>query len=1484
MATVQEAVRRLRIEATSTGVKEAKADLDALARSQDGVAVAADETSRATLSLEKRFDSIERRYNATIRAQQEYDKVQRQVNAAVQQNPALQDRANALLAMARERLNQVTGAANDNAAATGLARHELINLSRQAQDVAVSLAGGMSPLTVLMQQGSQIGDIFTSSQGTVGGFFKQVTGSLSGFLTAGRLAFGGVTLAIGASVSALFSYLDAQQKVNLALTGIGRGSGLTAANINAAASGGASAGFSVAEARELASAIAATGKVANDNLLPIVKMGKDFATTFGVDAVEASKMLAQSFADPVKGAEQLNERLGFMDAAMQRQIASLVAQNRLYDAQKVLLAGVQSSLAKTAEVTSFWSQVWSGLKSTASNVFDTVGEKLAHFLSLDLSLQQQKDRLEKELASYDSTLGRIFGTQADRDKVIRQLDEVNKLLDAQRQATQNVAAAQASLRMQQTIMAQLPEVAQRQTLADQASVAGAVAEDPLLQKSLGVTQEQADRVRSILNQVKNDFKTTFEEIRAGSKIAMDAVTAFSPAAKAMIAARQAAEQYRSAGGLDESEKATITQDAYNLSLKQSVTALSEAARSRELSARQAAASAELEIRLVGKSIGQQAEMRANLQARQQLEQIASQNRTAFDEAEYDRLKKINAEYAARVQLAAKAQIADQIKFDRATIGLSQEDVQIAQQLRSIYPDVATALTSVEAGEIRLNNQLREGKQIATDFGTALLSGLMRGEGVMKSLTGAATSLITQLASKNLQSFLNGGSLFGNQSLGSAQGALGMASAGLAGYQSGNALTGALGGAMAGATFGPMGAVAGGILGLVGGIFGANEQSKKKLEEAQRVWKKAGPAFQQFLNEMSGGVQGELMNRVASARQRASELGDKAWEAGDYAAVRRIVDSYSKYVQDQSRAFLATFQATARGLGDGLGMDSPFLKAVSTIKDQLASVQSFIDDTRTSTGILSGALSEDTLALTGNAAAIAYMNGEVAKATDVSRTYLLSLLGTAPQLSTVATRMLDIQGRAAALQGALEQLGMSSGDAAAAIAGGVQKAIADLKKSFEGGLTSRLNTATGKGYMNDALALLAQRNQDIADAASLGLDMNLVSTVFAAEAQKIVDDAGLVGDAFNEFTTIFPDLAGVVTQSASAIEKAAQAQKQALDASAKSILDYLNSLTAGTASTLAPAERLAAAQAAYNAKLTLAQGGNLDAQSSIVQDAENLRLAAQAMYASGAQYQAVVAAIKSQLSGLSSVQQTTDPLLVAMRDVQSAVIGTTTAVHGTTGAVNTTGAANDNLQTVQNQLAAQQVNYLASQQALLGAINNLTVSGNTTADRIINAINGLGQLTYDATKSQNDLLLLMVFALGGHGSPPPIPGWPGFQNGGVIPGYAAGGVIANGLYGIDSVVARLPNGRPIGLAGGEFVMPADQTRRFLPQLEGMRQGRPTGESLDWQPLARAIKQAIDISDERLLAKIDELIASNEASAPRIKDALRQIVAGAKPRAA
>lgn len=107
------------------------------------------------------------------------------------------------------------------ATGTGLARHEMINLSRQLQDVGVSLASGQSPFMVLAQQGAQVADIFGSSKtGTVGGALKQIVSFIGpmNLLAGGVIALGaGAALAVNSVANLGKQFDDAAKKAGTTL-------------------------------------------------------------------------------------------------------------------------------------------------------------------------------------------------------------------------------------------------------------------------------------------------------------------------------------------------------------------------------------------------------------------------------------------------------------------------------------------------------------------------------------------------------------------------------------------------------------------------------------------------------------------------------------------------------------------------------------------------------------------------------------------------------------------------------------------------------------------------------------------------------------------------------------------------------------------------------------------------------------------------------------------------------------------------------------------------------------------------------------------------------------------------------------------------------------------------------------------------------------------------------------------------------------------
>jgi phage-related minor tail protein len=743
MAGVEQ-IRILRVEGKAVGMETVTSALnkvsdaaDRVTMANDGVSASTTRTESKSLSMAKALETVQRRLDAEYRAQQDVAKMQRTLDIARDQGLTSIDRYNQLTSLNSARLN-------DNAAATdrvtqqmGLARHELINLGRQAQDVGTMLAMGASVSQVVTSQAAQVVDIFSSSQGTVKGFYEQVRGYLGGFLTAGRVAFGGVAVAITGAGLALNSYLTEQNKIQMSLLGAGRASGASLGDINTVAKTSSSlTGFSVSEARAFASELASVGKIGRDNLAPLVKIGHDIATVYGIEAADAAKMLAKAFADPVAGADQLNQRLGFLDAATQRNIANLVVQNRLQDAQRVLQAGVASSLSDVSQAVATSTKFWTALGNVASNTWDRIGEAASRATGIGLTrgLEEQIDNSRKRVAELEQIASRrsdaankALGTADLLTREKAKLDDLTASYSRYGQAAVEAQQRAFSFSQAQGVRGKLPEIEQQErlrnenellvrTMVDVQTTGGATS--PILQR-MGVSYDDLARaVASSSSKLKN-FRTDFEQASQAQALQMQSLTAFSPSAKGQIAFQ---ERFNAeiARGTVETKAAALAAGDQAIAVKGIAVAMSEAARQRSLSAQQAVNGAQLEIDMIGKTIGQQAELRANLQARQQLEQQASQNRTAFDDAEYARLQKINAEFGRRTQLAAHAAINDNVKFGGQTALLSPDDVSVAQQLRGVYGDVAASLNSVEAAGLRANMAL---SSISGSVSNSLTSGL-----------------------------------------------------------------------------------------------------------------------------------------------------------------------------------------------------------------------------------------------------------------------------------------------------------------------------------------------------------------------------------------------------------------------------------------------------------------------------------------------------------------------------------------------------------------------------------------------------------------------------------------------------------------------------------------------------------------------------------------------------------------------------------------
>lgn len=133
--------------------------------------------------------------------------------------------------------------------------------------------------------------------------------------------------------------------------------------------------------------------------------------------------------------------------------------------------------------------------------------------------------------------------------------------------------------------------------------------------------------------------------------------------------------------------------------------------------------------------------------------------------------------AAAVSLE-RAKVSSSISFGRSTALLLPEDVQIAQQLKGLYPDVADALASTEAAAMRANNAFRSMGALGQDVNRGLFvdfqTGIRNGVGAWDSFKQAGVGALGKIADKLTSMAADNlwASAFGGSSAGGFGGLLG----------------------------------------------------------------------------------------------------------------------------------------------------------------------------------------------------------------------------------------------------------------------------------------------------------------------------------------------------------------------------------------------------------------------------------------------------------------------------------------------------------------------------------------------------------------------------------------------------------------------------------------------------------------------------------------------------------------------------------------
>lgn len=264
---------------------------------------------------------------------------------------------------AQQRL-QATGETSARAASAALRQ-----VPAQFTDIVTGLAAGQAPLTVLLQQGGQLKDVF----GGVGAAAKALGGYVVGLLTPLNLAVAAAVGLTAAFVAGASEVGELQRQLILS----GNAAGVSAGQIAQMAEQIARVGRGTTRSSLAAlTQLAASGDVAASGLQRYAAAAVDLERVGGPAAEKTAKAFTDLANEPTKSALKLNEAVNFLTASTYQQIRSLEEQGRVADAARVAQDAYASAIEQRApqmvQALGAVERAWLAIKKSMGEALDAV--------------------------------------------------------------------------------------------------------------------------------------------------------------------------------------------------------------------------------------------------------------------------------------------------------------------------------------------------------------------------------------------------------------------------------------------------------------------------------------------------------------------------------------------------------------------------------------------------------------------------------------------------------------------------------------------------------------------------------------------------------------------------------------------------------------------------------------------------------------------------------------------------------------------------------------------------------------------------------------------------------------------------------------------------------------------------------------------------------------------------------------------------------
>lgn len=266
-------------------------------------------------------------------------------------------------------LDSVRAKQNDTGVSAAQMQAALRGVPAQFTDIVTSIASGQQPLTVFLQQGGQLKDMF----GGAGNAARALGGYVVGLVNPFTLA------AAAAGVLGVAYYQGSKEADALtrAIIMTGNAAGASVGQLqDMARAVSAGTGATQGAANEAIAAAANSGKIAAGNIELVSAAAIKLNKAVGLEVADTIESFAELGREPVKASEKLNEKYNYLTASIYTQIKALEDQGKTLEAGAVAQKAYADAMSGRADQVianlGLIEQAWKGITGAAKSGWDAM--------------------------------------------------------------------------------------------------------------------------------------------------------------------------------------------------------------------------------------------------------------------------------------------------------------------------------------------------------------------------------------------------------------------------------------------------------------------------------------------------------------------------------------------------------------------------------------------------------------------------------------------------------------------------------------------------------------------------------------------------------------------------------------------------------------------------------------------------------------------------------------------------------------------------------------------------------------------------------------------------------------------------------------------------------------------------------------------------------------------------------------------------------